>query len=96
MQHGRGDFESDGPAIPEGAKKVHGEDCLEDRADEGGAHTDAEELAEEVVARGVDAVENDCDVGEEFGDDVEGTYKLISSNQSIERRGTSYPILCTE
>lgn len=76
MQHGRGDFERYGPAIPETAKQIHGENCFEDCADEGGAHTDAEELAEEVVSRGVDAVEDDCDVGEEFRDDVESTCSI--------------------
>lgn len=76
MEHGGGDFEGYGPPIPEGPEEPHGQDGLEDCADEGGAHADAEKLAEEVVARGVDAVEDDCNMGEEFGDNVKGTCRI--------------------
>lgn len=73
MEHGRGQLECDGPAIPQDAEQVHGEDRLGSRPRQGGDHGRLEEHLKEAVPVRVDAVENDRDVREEFRHDVKST-----------------------
>lgn len=102
MQKRRGDFERELPSGPQAAEEVHGHDgfgsCSRCRGDAG----EEEDAAEEGVSSGKDAVEDDGDVGEEFGDDIEGallfksdafmhTYAIVY----IQERDT-YPKQCKE
>ena len=59
---------------PEGAEEVEDDERFGDGAEEGGGEGEEEEAGEEEVAVGVEAVEDDGDVGEEFADYVESAF----------------------
>ena len=72
MQDGGDDFEGELPLRPEGAEEVEDDESFGDSAEEGGGEGEEEEAGEEEMVGGVEAVEDDGDVGKEFADDVEG------------------------
>lgn len=72
MQHRRRDLERHRPPRPQAPEEVHRDHRLRGSAYEGRDAGETEELAEEVVRGWIYAVEDYGDVGEEFGDDVEG------------------------
>lgn len=98
VEEGRGDFEGQGPVVPEGAEEplkrcvsrcvfgiarggswksgqtYHGYDGLGQCPEEGGDHGELEDAGEKLVLLRIDAVENDADVWEEFGDNIKGAY----------------------
>jgi hypothetical protein len=71
VKHWCRDLESNCPPVPQTAKKIHGEGSFGQRPGNGGYARKSEYLVEKLVRIGVDSVQDDRDVGEEFGDNVE-------------------------
>lgn len=78
MEERRRDLEGERPARPQRPKEPHCNDGFRERADERGDHGEAEELAEEGVRVWEDAVEDDGDVREKLGDDVESAWVVLA------------------
>lgn len=71
VQDGRDDLEHECPTIVDRAPEVEYDNGLNDSTGESDAHGGEEDLCHENVVFGVPAVQDDGDVGPEFGKDVE-------------------------
>ena len=87
MQQRRGDLEGNLPTVPQTSKEPHGHDGLAECAGRRRDAREEEDATEEVVAIGIDAVQNDGDMGEELGYEIEGSYGQKSVDGWTAKKG---------
>ncbi len=75
MQHRSSDLEYNGPLKPQDSEEIHCQNglrrCSNQRSDAG----KSENLVKEFVLSRIDAVEDNGNVRQKFGDNIEGAYK---------------------